>query len=101
MRWTIVSVIWRLIYLVTNKHSRLKTLEKLAAQQRIIARNKAEKIESDRLQAKTAALTDEELKAAYQLVQEELENQPIDPATSKLTTQEIIEKYQQLCRESS
>ena len=101
MRWKIVSVIWRLIYLVTNKHSRLKTLEKLAAQQRIIARNKAEKIESDLLQAKVAELTNEELKAAYFLVQDELSNQPIAPATANLTTKELIEKYQQLCRESS
>ena len=78
---------------MTNKHSRLKTLEKLSAQQKVQSRAKAEKIESDRLQAKVAALTDEELKAAYFLVQEELAPKPIDPAIVNLTTQELINLY--------
>ena len=78
---------------MSNKHSRLKNLEKLAAQQRIIARNKSDSTESDLLQAKTAALTDEELKAAYQLVQEELAPKPIDPEIAKLSTQELINLY--------
>ena len=78
---------------MSNKHSRLKNLEKLAAIVKVQSRAKAEKIESDLLQAKAAALTDEELKAAYQLVQEELAPKPIDPATANLTTKELINLY--------
>ena len=78
---------------MTNKHSRLKTLEKLSAQQKVQSRAKADKIESDRLQATVAALTNEELKAAYFLVQDELSNQPIDPAIVNLTTKELINLY--------
>ena len=78
---------------MTNKHSRLKNLENLSAQQKVQSRAKAEKIESDRLQAKVAELTNEELKARYETTMEEIRNQPIDPATANLTTKELINLY--------
>ena len=85
---------------MTNHHSRLKQLEKLSAQQKVQSRTKAEKIESDRLQATVAELTNEELKARYETTMEEIRNKPIDPAIVNLTTEQLISKYTQLCKES-
>jgi len=84
---------------MTNKHSRLKALEKLAAFQKVKAKGLAAKLESDRLQSTVAALTNEELNARYQLVQDELAAQP-NPELEGLTTSQIIEKCQQLFKEN-
>ena len=85
---------------MSNKHSRLKALEKLAAIAKSKAKSQSLKIESDRLQAKYSEMSSEELNAAYQLVQDELKAQPIDSAILNLTTQELIQKYTQLCQDS-
>ena len=85
----------------SNKHQRLHQLEKLAAIAKSKAKSQSLKIESDRLQATVAELTDEELNAAYQLVQAELHSQPIDSAILNLTTEQLISKYAQICRGDS
>jgi len=85
---------------MTNKHSRLKALEKLAAFQKVKAKSQSLKIDSDRLQSTVAALTNEELNARYQLVQDELAAQP-NPELEGLTTEQIISKYAQICRGDS
>ena len=85
---------------MTNKHSRLKALEKLAAFQKVKAKSQSLKIESDRLQASVAELTNEELKSRYETTMEDIRNAPPNLELEGLTTSQIIEKCQQLCKEN-
>jgi len=87
-----------------NHHARLKNLEKLAAIAKVKARNKSDSAESDRKRATVSELTNEELNARYQGYLDEIAALPIDPAIdpaiATLSTQELIEKYTQLCKEN-
>jgi len=86
---------------MTNKHSRLKALEKLATIAKVKNRAKSESAESDRLSKEVSELTDDELNAAYQLVQAQPIDPAIDSAIVNLTTQELINRYTQLCKGES
>jgi len=85
---------------MSNKHQRLKNLEKLAAIAKSKTKSQSLKTESDRLSKETAALTNEELNAKIQIVMDEIRNSPPDPELEGLSTQGLIERYAQLCRES-
>ena len=89
---------------MTNKHSRLKALEKLAAIAKVKARNKSDSAEWEKITKETVALTNEELNDRYQGYLDEIAALPIDPAIdpaiATLSTQELIEKCQQLCKEN-
>ena len=85
---------------MSNKHQRLIALEKLAAIAKVKARNKSDSAESDRISKEFAALTDEELKARYDKVMEDIRNAPPNPELEGLTTKQLIEKYTQLCQDS-
>ena len=84
---------------MSNKHQRLIALEKLAAIAKVKARNKSDSAESDRISKEFAALTDEELKARYDKVMEDIRNAP-NLDLEGLTTKQLIEKYTQLCQDS-
>jgi len=83
----------------SNKHQRLKQLEKLAAIAKVKNRATAESQAEKEIQAKVAAYSDEELKALYETTMEEIRNKPPNPDLEGLTTSQIIEKCQQLCKE--
>jgi len=85
---------------MTNKHSRLKALEKLATIAKSKAKAQSLKIESDRLSKEVSALSTEELNDRYQAVQAELANLPIDPAIANLSTQNLINLYIQKLKDS-
>lgn len=85
---------------MSNHHARLKQLEKLANEKRVKAKGLAARTEQDKLQKEVAELTDEELNARYQAVQDELSAHPIDQSIAQLSSQQLIEKYQQLCKEN-
>ena len=83
---------------MTNKHSRLKALEKLAAIAKVKARNKSDSAESDRLAKEVSELTNEELNARYDNTMEEIRNAPPNPDLEGLTTEQLISKYAQICK---
>ena len=85
---------------MTNKHSRLKTLEKLAAQQKVKAKFLSQSKTEKELEAKYAAMSTEDLRAEVDKFIEEIKKQPPDPELANLSTQELIDLYQQACRES-
>ena len=82
---------------MTNKHSRLNILEKIAAT--IKVKSKAEKLRKEReaIEVDLSGLTTEEIIRMYRAGTDE---SPTPPELASLSTQQIIEKYQQSCRES-
>ena len=85
---------------MSNHHTRIKQLEKLAAKLKVKTRFQSQSKTERELEAKYAAMSDEELKAEVDKFLEEIKKQPPNPELEGLTTQQIIDKCQQLCRES-